>query len=152
MGRDPGEEFKSASPDQTRAFGRELSVRLRPGDCVGLIGELGSGKTCLAQGICEGLKVSDRVTSPTFILVNEYRGHDAASRPISVYHFDLYRLPDVESLIDLGWDDYLSGNGICLIEWAERAGSLLPPRALSIRIDVPESGLRRFKLDHGEDT
>ncbi len=151
MGRDTSEVFESTSPDRTRAFGRELSARLRPGDCVGLIGDLGSGKTCLAQGICEGLNVADRVTSPTFILVNEYRGRDAASRPISVYHFDLYRLPDVESLIDLGWDDYLAGSGICLIEWAERAGSLLPARALRIRIDVPDSGLRRFNLDHGED-
>lgn len=151
MGRDTSEVFESTSPDRTRAFGRELSARLRQGDCVGLIGDLGSGKTCLAQGICEGLNVADRVTSPTFILVNEYRGRDAASHPISVYHFDLYRLPDVESLIDLGWDDYLAGSGICLIEWAERAGSLLPARALRIRIDVPDSGLRRFNLDHGED-
>lgn len=143
-------EIYTTSPDQTRAFGRELSTRLRPGDCVGLIGELGSGKTCLAQGICEGLNVPDRVTSPTFILVNEYRGRDAASRPISVYHFDLYRLLDADALIDLGWDDYLAGNGICLIEWAERAGSLLPERTLHIRIEIPESGSRRILIDNGE--
>ncbi len=143
-------EFNTTSPDQTRAFGRELSARLRPGDCVGLIGELGSGKTCLAQGICEGLNVSDRVTSPTFILVNEYLGKDVASRPISIYHLDLYRLPDVEALIDLGWDDYLASNGICLVEWAERAGSLLPERTLRIRIEIPESGSRRFILEDGE--
>ena len=86
-------EINTTSPDETRAFGRELSARLRPGDCVGLIGELGSGKTCLAQGICEGLNVPDRVTSPTFILVNEYLGRDAGSRRVSIYHFDLYRLP-----------------------------------------------------------
>ena len=143
-------EFKTTSPDQTRALGRELSGRLRPGDCVGLIGELGSGKTCLAQGICEGLKVSDRVTSPTFILVNEYHGRDATSRPIPIFHFDLYRLPDAVALIDLGWDDYLASNGVCLIEWAERAGSLLPGRMLRIRIEIPDSGSRRFILDDGE--
>ena len=143
-------EIHTTSPDQTRAFGRELSARLRPGDCVGLIGELGSGKTCLAQGICEGLSVPDRVTSPTFILVNEYVGRDVASRPVSIYHFDLYRLQDADALIDLGWDDYLAGDGICLIEWAERAGSLLPARTLHIRIEIPESGSRRIILDHGE--
>ena len=143
-------EINTTSPDQTRAFGRELSGRLRPGDCVGLIGDLGSGKTCLAQGICEGLNVSDRVTSPTFILVNEYRGRDARSRTISIYHFDLYRLPDANALIDLGWDDYLAGNGICLIEWAERAGSLLPERTLHIRIEMTESGSRRILLENGE--
>lgn len=143
-------EINTTSPDETRAFGRELSARLRPGDCVGLIGELGSGKTCLAQGICEGLNVPDRVTSPTFILVNEYLGRDAGSRPVSIYHFDLYRLPDPYALIDLGWDDYLSGDGICLIEWAERAGSLLPERTLHIRIDIPEFCSRRITLDNGE--
>ncbi len=150
--RKPTAEFNTASPEQTRAFGRKLSIRLRPGDCVGLIGELGSGKTCLAQGICDGLNVTDRVTSPTFILVNEYLGRDVASRPVPVYHFDLYRLPDIEALVDLGWDDYLAGNGICLIEWAERAGSLLPAKTLRIRIEIPESGTRRFILDHGEGT
>ena len=129
-----------------------MSARLRPGDCVGMIGELGSGKTCLAQGICEGFGVQDRVTSPTFILVNEYRGRDAASRPITIYHFDLYRLPDADALIDLGWDDYLAGNGICLIEWAERAGSLLPERAVQIRIEMTESGSRRILLENGECT
>ena len=123
---------------------------MRPGDCVGLIGELGSGKTCLAQGICEGLNVPDRVTSPTFILVNEYLGRDAGSRRVSIYHFDLYRLQDADALIDLGWDDYLAGDGICLIEWAERAGSLLPERTLHIRIEIPESGSRRITLDNGE--
>ena len=143
-------EINTTSPDQTRAFGRELSARLRPGDCVGLIGELGSGKTCLAQGICEGLSVADRVTSPTFILVNEYAGRDVASRPVSIYHFDLYRLQDADALIDLGWDDYLAGDGICLIEWAERAGSLLPERTLHIRIEIPESGSRRIILENGE--
>ena len=145
-------EINTMSPDQTRAFGRELSVRLRPGDCVGLIGELGSGKTCLAQGICEGFNVPDRVTSPTFILVNEYLGRDAVSRPIPIYHFDLYRLPDADALIDLGWDDYLAGNGICLIEWAERAGSLLPERTLHIRIEMAVSGSRRILIDYGEST
>ncbi len=94
--------------------------------------------------------MSDRVTSPTFILVNEYLGKDVASRPISIYHLDLYRLPDVEALIDLGWDDYLASNGICLVEWAERAGSLLPERTLRIRIEIPESGSRRFILEDGE--
>ncbi len=145
-------EISTTSPDQTRAFGRELSARLRPGDCVGMIGELGSGKTCLAQGICEGFNVPDRVTSPTFILVNEYRGHDAVSHPVTIYHFDLYRLPDADALLDLGWDDYLSGNGICLIEWAERAGSLLPDRTVQVRIEMTESGSRRILLGNGECT
>ena len=117
----------------TRAWGREFATRLGPGQVVGLYGDLGSGKTCLAQGICAGLGVLDHVTSPTFILINEYRGSVGGGQ-LPVYHFDLYRLSDPRELEDLGAEEYFYGDGVCLVEWAERAGSLLPARRWDIRL------------------
>lgn len=140
----------SSSLEETGAIGRDLAGRLRRGDCVALFGDLGSGKTCLIQGICKGLKVTDAVTSPTFILVNEYRGRDQDGALLPVYHFDLYRLDGPDDLIDLGWDDYLDRNGICLIEWADCARGLLPPQTISIRIEAPERRARIFTLTYGE--
>lgn len=148
--REAASRLTTASPEETRALGRNLAARLQRGDCVGLFGELGSGKTCLAQGICEGLKVADPVTSPTFILVNEYRGEDREGRPLPVYHFDLYRLDEAEELIDLGWDDCLDGGGICLVEWAERAGGLLPAGAVRVEIEAPAPQVRAFRITYGE--
>ncbi len=139
----------SSSPEETGTIGRDLAGRLRRGDCVALFGELGSGKTCLVQGICNGLQVTGPVTSPTFILVHEYRGR-VKGGVLPVYHFDLYRLGGPEELIDLGWDDYLDSGGICLVEWADRADGLLPPHTITVKIDAPQRRLRTFKLTYGE--
>jgi tRNA threonylcarbamoyladenosine biosynthesis protein TsaE len=112
---------------------------------VALTGPLGSGKTCLVQGICEGLGVDDPVTSPTFVLVNEYRGRDRDGE-VTVHHFDLYRLEGAEDLVDLGWDDYLDEGGLCLVEWADRADEVIPSRAIRIAIEAPERCVRLFTL------
>lgn len=107
----------------------ELGGRLVPGTVVGLIGALGSGKTCLAQGICRGLGVEEYVTSPSFVLIREYLGR------MPVYHFDLYRLRDAEELFDLGYEEYFYGDGVCLVEWAERAQSLWPEDAIEVHLN-----------------
>ncbi|MCZ6633542.1 MAG: tRNA (adenosine(37)-N6)-threonylcarbamoyltransferase complex ATPase subunit type 1 TsaE [bacterium] len=137
------------APEETQALGRELAGRLRPGDCVGLIGSLGSGKTCLVQGICAGLGVSGAVTSPTFILIHEYTGVGKEEAPLPVYHFDLYRLGDPDELYALGCDDYFYGEGICLIEWADRAGDLLPEGTILIQLEDVGITSRSFTITGG---
>jgi len=134
----------SFGPTETKAFGRALAARLHPGYCVALFGNIGSGKTCLVKGICDQLKVSDIVTSPTFILINEYLGQDAFGSLLPVFHFDLYRLGEPNDLFELGGDDYLYGSGVCLIEWADRARNLLPECTLYVQIN--ETGLQSRRL------
>jgi tRNA threonylcarbamoyladenosine biosynthesis protein TsaE len=119
-------ELITHSPEQTIQLGRLLGKQLQSGDILALTGELGSGKTCLTRGICEGLGVSDEVTSPTFVLINEYQGR------LPVYHFDFYRLNSEEEIRELGIEDYMNGDGICIIEWAERGLNLLPEDHLDI--------------------
>ena len=133
------------SPEETQALGCELAGRLAPGDVLAFSGELGTGKTCMIQGVCQGLQVADYVTSPTFILINEYAGALDA-RPVPVYHFDLYRLRTPEELEDLGAEEYLYGQGICLVEWAERAGELLPPRRREVLMEHLAAAARRITL------
>ena len=125
--------FTTHSAAQTHALGAALGRRLGPGDVVALRGDLGSGKTCLIQGVCEALQVADYVTSPTFILINEYAGQ-CRGRALPVYHFDLYRLGGVDQLEELGAAEYFYGRGVCLVEWAERAHGLLPDRCCHVRL------------------
>jgi tRNA threonylcarbamoyladenosine biosynthesis protein TsaE len=135
----------TSSPEETQSLGAALAERLQPGDLLALRGDLGSGKTCLIQGICRGLQVDGYVTSPTFILINEYVGQ-VRGRSLPVYHFDLYRIGSSEELEDLGAEEYFYGRGICLIEWAERAGDLLPPRRLDLTLEYLTAGERRIAL------
>ncbi len=116
---------------------------------MALLGDLGSGKTCMIQGICEGLGVARPVTSPSFILVNEYTGEDAAGNALPVYHFDLYRLSGPDDVVDLGWDDYVDRGGVCLIEWSDRAAELLPARTVTVEIEAPERCVRHITLKQG---
>ncbi len=138
--------FVSESAAATRAHGEALAAQLAPGQVVALFGDLGSGKTCLVQGICAGLGVVDPVTSPTFILINEYAGR-AMGRPVPVYHFDLYRLGSPAELEDLGAEEYFYGAGICLVEWAEHAGNLLPPNRWEVRFTVAGADRRQIHTD-----
>lgn len=108
------------SAKETQDFGKKLAASLKLGDIVCLIGQLGAGKTCLVQGIAKGLKVKDYVNSPTFKLINEYKG------VAPVYHFDLYRLESFREIQELGYEEYLFGQGISLIEWAEKIIPHLP--------------------------
>jgi len=116
------ETFQTASPEETVALGERLAGRLGVGDCVGLVGELGSGKTVLVRGIARGLGIADErlVSSPSYVLVQEYPG------PVPVFHVDLYRLPAAEGeLAELGVGEMLA-DGVVLIEWADRAAEALP--------------------------
>lgn len=121
-----GQRFISHSEAETMAWGEKLSCALKPGDVVAFYGDLGSGKTRTVQGICQGLGCRDQVSSPTFTLINEYNG------AMPVYHFDLYRIESEIEIYDLGYEDYFNGDGVCLIEWAERITSLLPNDCIKI--------------------
>ncbi|ACM21283.1 N-carboxy-L-threonyl-AMP--tRNA (adenosine37-6-N)-N-carboxy-L-threonyltransferase, TsaE subunit [Geotalea daltonii FRC-32] len=118
----------SKSVEETVSVGKKLGTLLQGGDFVALQGELGAGKTQLAKGIAEGLGVdpSIPVTSPTYTLLNVYSGR------LPFYHFDLYRLHGGQDLLDLGFDEYFHGDGICLVEWAERLQEMLPDDYLLI--------------------
>ena len=135
-------DFVSHSPAQTRRFGARLGALLQAGDLICLEGELGTGKTCLAQGIGLGLGVTQAITSPTFTLIAEYR----LPRPAPVlYHIDLYRLDaPLNEALAFGLDDYLAGDGVCLIEWADRIRLALPTERLWItlrHVDDSKRGL-----------
>lgn len=130
----------SSSAEETKKFGSKLAGSLRKGDVVALIGPLGSGKTCLVQGICAGLGVKEFVTSPSFVIINQYPGR------FWVYHFDLYRLKDRKELIDLGYEEFFYDNGICLIEWAEKVKELLPQKRIEISMKIVSKNQRRIKV------
>jgi tRNA threonylcarbamoyladenosine biosynthesis protein TsaE len=125
-------DFISHSPAQTRRFGARLGVLLQAGDVICMEGELGTGKTCLAQGIGQGMGVAEPITSPTFTLVAE---HQPSSPAPILYHIDLYRLNEaVDEALAFGLADYLLGDGVCLIEWAERVQPALPDERLWITL------------------
>lgn len=127
----------------TESFGRRFAETLAPGDVVALDGPLGAGKTHLVRAIAEGLGIANPalVSSPTFVLIQEYPAR------LPIYHFDAYRLRGPEELIAIGGHEYLDGDGVCLIEWADRVRSILPPRTISIRIEPTGATSRRFHID-----
>lgn len=114
--------------EKTEEFGIRLGKLLNPGDIVCLNGDLGAGKTTLTKSIGLGLGVDDYITSPTFALINEYEGR------MPVYHFDVYRLENVEELYDLGFDEYFYGRGVSIIEWADKIEKLIPKERIVLDI------------------
>lgn len=130
----------SHSETQTRRLGARLADMLNPGDVLALIGELGTGKTRWVQGVCQGLGVTEPVISPTFTLVNEYQGR------LPVFHVDLYRLTGAAEALTFGLEDYLYDDGVTLIEWADRAASLLPEQLLTIEMYHLDETKRRIVL------
>jgi tRNA threonylcarbamoyl adenosine modification protein YjeE len=140
------ETFRTSSPAGTRKLGVEFARRLDAGDCVALIGPLGAGKTALVRGIAAGLGLADErmVSSPTFVLVQEYPCR------VSVFHLDLYRLGDASSeLPELGVDEMLA-QGVVLIEWADRAAESLPRPRWNVTIDIVGTRSRRFTVERVE--
>ena len=130
----------SRSAEETQALGERLGRRLGTGDVVACIGPLGAGKTCFLQGLARGLGVTTAVTSPTFVLVNEYRGR------LPVYHVDAYRTRSLGELVDVGLEEMLHGEGVTIIEWADKLLPLLPPRAITVSITGLGDEPRRIEL------
>ena len=127
----------------TEAFGRRLGGLLFPGAVVALVGPLGAGKTHLARAVAAGLGVPDPrvVTSPTFVLIQEYAGR------LPVYHFDVYRLRGESDFADLGVLEYFEGDGVCMVEWADRAAGLLPAERLWVQLAVAGETARRATVE-----
>ncbi len=121
--------YLSHSYEQTRDIACEFAKILSPGDVVTLDGDLGAGKTAFTGGLAKGLGIDTHVTSPTFTIVNEYR-----SGSLPLFHFDVYRLDSMDDLYDIGWEDYLSQDGICVVEWADIVRDELSPPYYEIRI------------------
>jgi tRNA threonylcarbamoyladenosine biosynthesis protein TsaE len=133
--------FISNSPEETEAFGCRFAEKLKPGDVLALTGELGSGKTQFVKGLVAGLSAATAATSPTFTLIHEYSGGR-----LPIYHFDFFRVEDGESAERLGLDDYFFGDGVSVIEWADRFPDLLPETALWIAFETKSETQRAITV------
>ncbi|MDD6231155.1 MAG: tRNA (adenosine(37)-N6)-threonylcarbamoyltransferase complex ATPase subunit type 1 TsaE [Frisingicoccus sp.] len=135
------------SADETYEYGRKMGAEAQPGDVYCLTGDLGVGKTVFTQGFAAGLGVREPVSSPTFTIVQEYEGEK-----MPFYHFDVYRIGDAEEMEEIGFEEYVYGQGVCLIEWANLIREILPEDFMGILIEKDmEKGFdyRRITLERG---
>jgi tRNA threonylcarbamoyladenosine biosynthesis protein TsaE len=123
----------TASAEETIAYARAFAAKLHRGDVTTLFGDLGSGKTQFVKGICQAFNTHTPATSPSFVILNRYNGIDENKSELLLYHFDLYRVKSLAEIYDLGYEEFLQGNGVCLIEWAEMLGELLPKQRYDVR-------------------
>ena len=140
------EVFETNTPEETEEVGRKLAEESTPGQVVTLIGDLGVGKTVFTQGFATGLNIDEAICSPTFTIVQEY---DTGRLPF--YHFDVYRIGDVEEMDEIGYEDYVYGDGVCLIEWANLIQEILPEHYIQITIEKNlEKGFdyRKITIEH----
>ena len=127
--------------EETKEFGLKIGQEAVPGQVIGLIGDLGTGKTTLTKYIARGLGVEENISSPTFMIVREYHGGR-----MPLYHFDVYRIGDPEELFDIGADEYFDGDGVCVVEWADMVMPQLPEDSMFICIEYGASeGERTYK-------
>lgn len=122
--------YESTSAEETRRIGSELALRAKPGQIIAFKAQMGAGKTVFSQGFAKGLGVEGPVNSPTFTLLQIYEGGR-----IPLYHFDVYRIEDPEEMQEVGLDEYLFGDGVCLIEWSELIEELLPEDTITVSIE-----------------
>ena len=126
-------EYTTAGEEQTEALGVRLGQLIQPGAVIAYTGDLGAGKTAFTRGLALGLGIPDRVTSPTFTIVNEYEGGR-----LPLFHFDMYRLGSSDELFDIGWEDYLARGGVCAVEWSENVADALERD--TVRVDIRRGG------------
>lgn len=122
-------EYITNSARETEELGEKLGLGLMPGAVIAYTGDLGAGKTAFTRGLARGLGIPERITSPTFTIVNEYEGGR-----LPLFHFDMYRLGSADELFDIGWEDYLDRNGVCAVEWSENVDDVLDED--TIRVDI----------------
>jgi tRNA threonylcarbamoyladenosine biosynthesis protein TsaE len=137
--------YRTETPDHTIRLGLEIGRQLLPGSVVALHGPLGAGKTTLVKGIARSLNIEEAVTSPSFTLIAEYEGNREGI-PITLYHIDLYRISHPQEIEDLGMEEILNGEGICVIEWAEKAAEFLPESSVHVEIVIGDREKRRIKV------
>jgi tRNA threonylcarbamoyladenosine biosynthesis protein TsaE len=127
------------STEETISFASAFASNLQRGDVVALCGDLGSGKTQFVKGVCSTFNTHTRITSPTFVILNRYDGLDKGGNELFIYHLDVYRVKSITELYDLGYEEFLRGDGICLIEWAEMLGDLLPEKRYDVQLFLGEN-------------
>jgi tRNA threonylcarbamoyladenosine biosynthesis protein TsaE len=135
---------RSSSAQHTIDIASSFAQELRRGAVVALFGELGSGKTQFVKGVCRSFGVDELVASPTFILLNRYSGKEPSGNELLLYHFDFYRIRSLDEIYDLGYEEFLRPDGICLIEWAEALGELLPHRRYDVHLTLGKSEEERL--------
>lgn len=134
--------FESSCAEETFEYGRQIGCKAQPGEVYALIGDLGTGKTLFTKGFAAGLGIDEHVNSPTFTIMQIYE-----DGRIPLYHFDVYRIEEPEEMEEVGLDEYLEGDGVCLIEWAERIEELLPEDRITVLIEKDlEKGLDYRKI------
>lgn len=133
------EQMRWRTEEDTKAFAQQLAQDARPGQVIALRGDLGTGKTALTRFLAQALGVREHITSPTFTIVREYR-----SGRLRLYHFDVYRIEDPEEMFELGYEEYFYGDGLCVIEWADRIAELLPEDTLDIRLEYGSTPQERL--------
>ncbi len=137
-------EITLKTEEDSLQFGKKLGEKLKAGDIVALDGDLAAGKTYLTKGIALGLDIDEEITSPTFTLVSEYSGK------YHLYHMDVYRLENSDDFLDMGGEDMLYDNGVCVIEWSNRIKDILPKKTIFIEISVNEDASRTLKISNLE--
>ena len=143
--------IETHDPEETFEVGRKIGMNAKPGQIYTLTGDLGVGKTVFTQGVAAGLGITEPVNSPTFTIIQEYK-----DGRLPFYHFDVYRIGDLEEMEEIGYDDYFFGQGICLIEWAELIEEVLPEKRIEVTIEKDlEKGFEYRKItieERGEKT
>ena len=143
--------IETHDPEETFEVGRKIGMNAKPGQIYTLTGDLGVGKTVFTQGVAAGLGITVPVNSPTFTIIQEYE-----DGRLPFYHFDVYRIGDLEEMEEIGYDDYFFGQGICLIEWAELIEEILPEKRIEVTIEKDlEKGFEYRKItieERGEKT
>lgn len=128
-----------SNEQETIEYGRKLGQNASPGTVIALTGDLGTGKTALTKAIAEGLGVTETITSPTFTIVKEYR-----SGRLPLFHFDVYRIGDIDEMYELGYEEYFFGDGVCVVEWADLIEELIPEDAMRISIEYGQKEEERI--------
>lgn len=140
-------EYITNGAQETEALGEALARILKPGTVIAFTGDLGAGKTAFTRGLARGLNIPERVTSPTFTIVNEYEGGR-----LPLFHFDMYRLGSADELFDIGWEDYLDRGGVCAVEWSENIAEFIPDDAVTVTIErcAQQEDWRHITITGGE--
>ncbi|MFB0921523.1 MAG: tRNA (adenosine(37)-N6)-threonylcarbamoyltransferase complex ATPase subunit type 1 TsaE [Oscillospiraceae bacterium] len=138
-------EIITHSVDETELAGQSMAKALTAGTVVALYGDLGAGKTAFVRGMARGLGSRDRVTSPTFTIVNEYGG------TLELFHFDMYRLKSSDELFDIGWEDYLARGGVCVVEWSENVSDAFDGTEIKVTIDKLSDTDRKITVETPEE-
>ena len=138
--------FITHSPEETIALGEKIGSKLVKGDVIAMQGTLAAGKTTITKGIAKALGINETITSPTFCLISEYYGK------MPLYHMDVYRLDGTEDFINLGVDDMLYGDGVCIIEWSEKIMDELPKNTIILRILPQDDNSRKIEIENFNET